>query len=105
MSLFTTPPDEINLQRMQELINNQVYENRHLEYKCSLPGNTDTEKKEFFADVTAMANSCGGDIDYCIKKSKGISFLKHAFYGYNTIGKVIITKKCLTINEYNKPLI
>ncbi len=70
MLLYTTPLEELNLQRIRELIDNQVCEDRHLEYKRELPGNTSGDKKEFLADVTAMANSGGGDIIYGIEEKK-----------------------------------
>ncbi len=75
MPLIAIPFQEINLQEVKSLIDNQDPEpytklgrlccsasarsqSRHLEFKRQLPGSTDIEKKEFLADVTAMANSC-----------------------------------------------
>ncbi len=64
MSIFTIPFADIRLQHIEDLIEHQVPESRNLEFKRQLPGNSDSEKKEFLADVTAMANSGGGDIVY-----------------------------------------
>lgn len=52
------------------LINNEV-EQRTLDYKLTLPGNTYEERKEFLADVVSFANSFGGTIIYGIGDAKG----------------------------------
>lgn len=41
-----------------------------LEFKQALPGNSDDGKREFLKDVTAMANSSGGDIIYGIREDR-----------------------------------
>lgn len=46
------------------LIEDQVGESRTLEYKQALPGKSDSERKEFLADISSFANSAGGDIVY-----------------------------------------
>ena len=51
---------------LQNLITQSVLERRNLEYKSSLPGGTDAEKKEFLADVSSFANAIGGDIIFGI---------------------------------------
>jgi len=56
--------DEIDQAAIQELVDGQVAEGRTLEYKQQLPGRTDSEKKEFLADVSSFANTSGGDIVY-----------------------------------------
>ncbi|MDI6759295.1 MAG: ATP-binding protein [Candidatus Brocadiaceae bacterium] len=43
-----------------------------IEYKQELPGNSDTDKKEFLADVSSFANASGGDLIYGIVEDKGI---------------------------------
>lgn len=60
--------DDINA-----LIDNEVRENRCFEYKQTLPGNSDPDKKEFLADITSFANAGGGDIIYGIKEEKGVA--------------------------------
>lgn len=54
----------ITLLHLQELVDNRVPEGRSLDYKLSLPSNADSEKKEFLADVSAMANTEGGVLIY-----------------------------------------
>jgi len=62
--------DQITEQDLQELINNEVIEAKTLEYKGELPGGTNSEKKEFLADVSSFANASGGDIIYGIISDK-----------------------------------
>ena len=40
---------------------NGVSEGKTIDYKRSLPGNSDGEKKEFLANVSSFANTAGGD--------------------------------------------
>ena len=74
--------DQITEIDLQGLIDNSVIECKTLEYKARLPGNSDSEKKEFLADISSFANSIGGDIVFGIicdnstgtpKTLKGIS--------------------------------
>ena len=46
---------------------NGVAESKTLEFKQSLPGQRDDEKKEFLADVSSMANTLGGVILYGVE--------------------------------------
>lgn len=52
------------------LKNNQIQESINLEYKKELPGNSDSDKKEFLADVSSFANTIGGTIIYGIEEEK-----------------------------------
>jgi len=62
--------DQITEEDLQALVGNAVVERKTLEYKQSLPSNTDNEKKEFLADVSSFANASGGDIIYGITEDK-----------------------------------
>ena len=62
--------NDIDQSDIDDLVVNGVAENRHLEYKESLPGNSDGEKKEFLADVSSFANAGGGDIIYGISEKR-----------------------------------
>ena len=57
---------------LQELIENGVLEGKFLEYKKSLPGETDSEKKEFLADVSSFANAAGGQLILGIRESDNV---------------------------------
>jgi len=63
--------EEITSDHIVALITEKVSERRVLEYKESLPGGSDLEKKEFLADVCSFANASGGDIIYGISDERG----------------------------------
>jgi Schlafen, AlbA_2 len=54
--------DKITEKDLQDLVDNAVLEGKTIEYKGSLPGNSDGDKKEFLADVSSFANAGGGDL-------------------------------------------
>lgn len=62
--------DMVSHEDIQALITNQVAESRTLEYKEQLPGNSNDEKKEFLADISAFANASGGDVIYGISEHR-----------------------------------
>lgn len=47
---------------LQNLIDNKVMEGKTLEYKQDLMLTKDSEKKEFLADISSLANAAGGDL-------------------------------------------
>ena len=51
---------ELSLTHLQQLVDNRVPEGRAIEYKTALPSGSDADKKEFLADVSALANTEGG---------------------------------------------
>jgi hypothetical protein len=52
--------DQIGKDEIDSLVENEVREGKTLEYKEKLAGSTDSEKKEFLADVSSFANAAGG---------------------------------------------
>ncbi|MGA2159651.1 MAG: ATP-binding protein [Dehalococcoidia bacterium] len=54
--------EQITVEDLQSLVDNAVIEGKTLEYKGSLPGDKDLDKKEFLADVSSFANTSGGDL-------------------------------------------
>lgn len=54
------------------LIANAVREGRTIEYKRTLPGGSDGDRKEFLADISSFANASGGDILYGIDAPDGV---------------------------------
>lgn len=56
---------------IQDLIDNAVCENTTLEFKRDLPGGGDDAKREFLADVSALANTSGGDLIFGIEEENG----------------------------------
>lgn len=57
---------------IERLVADQVSEGKTIEYKSVLPGGTDSDKKEFLADVSSFANTAGGDLVYGIGEGQGI---------------------------------
>src|SRR5229473_1415607 len=62
--------DNITESDLQALVNEGRREDSQLEFKLTLSGSTDDEKREFLKDVSAMANSQGGDIIYGIREDR-----------------------------------
>ncbi len=62
----------ISEEKINSLKENQVAEDKHLEYKLTLPSEKYDDKKEFLADVSSFANADGGVIFYGIKAKDGI---------------------------------
>jgi len=68
--MIPKPLDQIAKQDIDDLVANERQENKVLEYKEDLPGNTDADKKEFLADVSAFANASGGDLIYGVVEKR-----------------------------------
>ena len=66
--LFNKTLNEIGIEDLQALIDNGVCENKNLDYKKELHIDTDSDKKEFLADISSFANSNGGDIIFGIEE-------------------------------------
>lgn len=62
--------DQIQSSDIQGLVDNEVREGKAIEYKEQLPGNSDSDKKEFLADASSFANASGGDIIFGIKETR-----------------------------------
>jgi hypothetical protein len=70
--LLGKPIDSITENDLQALIDNKVPETKTIEYKESLPKNSDSDKKEFLADVSSFANASGGHLIFGIRESSGL---------------------------------
>ncbi|AZA55361.1 helix-turn-helix domain-containing protein [Chryseobacterium sp. G0201] len=83
--------ENYNLEKIQELINNKIEENLHLDYKAS--GSLEKNEKkanEISKDVSAFANSDGGVIIYGIKED---SINKHIPEKIDPIDRNAISKE------------
>lgn len=69
--MIPKPLSAVTASDIQDLVARGEEERRTLEFKQRLPGGTDSEKKEFLADVSSLANSIGGDIIYGIVEEQG----------------------------------
>lgn len=65
--------DALSLADLEELVAAQVPEGLRLEYKRELYGNSDSDKREFLKDVTALANSHGGHLLLGIDENGGVA--------------------------------
>ncbi|HEY6261579.1 MAG TPA: ATP-binding protein, partial [Nitrospiraceae bacterium] len=70
--MINTTLDKIDKAIIESLITNSVAESRTLEYKEALPGRSEKDNHEFLADVTAIANSSGGDLVYGIREKRDV---------------------------------
>jgi hypothetical protein len=68
MYLINKPLDAIDEADIENLKTNKVAEQKLIDYKEKLPGNSDGDKKEFLYDVSSFANASGGDLIYGIKE-------------------------------------
>ncbi|MDO8716544.1 MAG: ATP-binding protein [Dehalococcoidales bacterium] len=64
--------DQITEEDIQALKDNSVSESKTIEYKQQLPGNSDLDKQEFLADISAFANASGGDLIFGVTEDAGI---------------------------------
>lgn len=64
--------ENIQEEDLENLKNRQVAEGKMIEYKLSLPSNSDADKKEFLADISSFANASGGSLLFGILEKEGI---------------------------------
>ncbi len=65
--------EEIIKADVDRLVADRVAERRTLEFKRTLPGGTDADKREFLADVSSLANTSGGDLLYGVDAVDGVA--------------------------------
>ncbi len=68
--IFGKPIEKLTLQDIESLVENQVSENRSLDYKQEYKFSKDADKKEFLYDICSFANSGGGYLIYGIKECR-----------------------------------
>ena len=69
--MLAKPIDDVTLADLRALVDNQIPESRRLEFKRDHYGRADRDKREFAADVSAMANAQGGDLIIGIAEQDG----------------------------------
>jgi hypothetical protein len=70
--MIPKPIEQVTNNDIIDLVTNRIPESKTLEYKEQLPGNSDGDKKECTADITAFANTQGGDLLYGITEERDI---------------------------------
>ena len=73
MSIEKTDFDSIEEKDFQELVDAQVPEGLRLDFKLTIYGKTDSEKRELLKDVSALANSHGGHLVIGIEENEGVA--------------------------------
>lgn len=63
--------NEINFNDLEQLGTDTVLEGKTIEYKQQLPDSSDSNRKEFLADISSFANASGGDLIFGITEEKG----------------------------------
>ena len=58
---------DVTLDDIKSLVSERQFESANLDFKRELPGRNDKGKHDFAADVSAFANSAGGDLVYGIE--------------------------------------
>jgi hypothetical protein len=71
--MFTKEFDEISLADLQSLVDEGIPEGRQLEFKRDFYGTNDESRREFAADVSAMANAFGGYLLIGIDEKNGVA--------------------------------
>ena len=72
MTLEDKPLDLLEESEIRALLDDEVPESKVIDYKRSLPGPSDLEKKEFLRDVSSFANASGGHLLYGIDEENGV---------------------------------
>ena len=65
--------EDLTLADIEDLVTNQVAESRSLDFKRDAIGARDADKKEFLADVSAFANTIGGDLLLGVDEESGVA--------------------------------
>ena len=69
--MLTRRLEDLTLADIERLKENGITESNYLDFKSAPVGNSDRERKEFLADVTAFANAAGGDIVFGVTEKDG----------------------------------
>lgn len=62
--------EDIEEKDLQHLIDEEIIENKILDYKLDLTGRIESEKKKFLANISSFANASGGDIIFGVKENR-----------------------------------
>ena len=69
--MLTQRLDELSFTTIEALVAAGLREGRTLDFKRDPVGGRDEDKREFLADVSAFANTAGGDLLFGVEESSG----------------------------------
>lgn len=78
MRLLGKPVKDFTPQDIDQLIEAKVAESKRLDYKETLPGRGDDDRKEFLADASSFANTAGGVIVFGVEEERDVNNNKTA---------------------------
>ncbi|TAM04895.1 MAG: ATP-binding protein [Paraburkholderia sp.] len=81
MSLLDIPLDKVTEAELQNLVAAKVSESTYLDYKQQTYADGDDARSEFLADVSAFANTLGGDIIVGVAEHDGVAAALTPFQG------------------------
>lgn len=71
--MLPRPIEQLTAADIQELLQGNLRESRTLDFKRDAIGRSDDDKREFLADVSAFANTIGGDLLLGVDEAQGIA--------------------------------
>jgi hypothetical protein len=89
LTMINKPFDQIDKDEIVNVISNEVREGRMLDYKETLPGNSDSEKTEFLADVESVDT-------YLLKERDGKKLIPSPHFEKDIISAL---DNCLKLQE------
>lgn len=64
--------EEVVYSDIEGIISSELREGKTVDYKRDLPGNSESQKKEFLYDVSSFANTVGGDLVIGVEEEDGV---------------------------------
>ncbi len=64
--------EEVLYSDIEGIIRSELRESKTVDYKRDLPGNSESQKKEFLYDVSSFANTVGGDLIIGVEEENGV---------------------------------
>lgn len=81
--------DTVTAEDINALVADGVRESRSIEYKLELPGQADSEKREFLADIASFVNTTGGDVLYGVEAKDGVPVSAHGLANFNEDNEIL----------------
>ena len=72
ISMIPKRLEEILYSDIEGIVSSELRESKTVEYKRDLPGNSESQKKEFLYDVSSFANTVGGDLIIGVEEENGV---------------------------------